>query len=98
MINYLIKEYVAITKHLIETGHASKKGNVIATKDEIQNLMNKNNYMPAAEKLKAWKALCWIETESNRVTKRIHFKELDKYVPCVLIRISVYETLKKYMK
>lgn len=97
MIIYLIKEYVAIAGYLLSDGREVRKGNIIVTKDEVQSLMSKNNYLPAREKLKVWKSLGWIDTEENRVTKRIHIKESGGYVPCVLIRVNVYETLKLYM-
>ena len=63
-------------------------------KQELEKLLNKNKYETAANKLRYWKRLGWIDAEDNRLTKRVYDGKQHKYIPYVKICIEKYECIK----
>ena len=81
MLNLLIKEYLAVCEYLLEvvtrnreskdTLPMVRKGSLLVEKEALIDLLNKNKYETATNKLKYWKDLAWIDAEEKRLTKRI---------------------------
>lgn len=91
-----IKEFLAITEYLTKSDRAKiAKGFLIVEKPIIIEMLNKNKYDTANNKLKIWKALNWIDAEDRRVTKRIYDGKTKTYKPCIKIYLKVFETMKE---
>lgn len=96
MIENLINEFLAIVKYLEKNDKVTVKGGfIIAEKPLIIGILNKNEYEMAENKLIAWRGLGWIDTDTDRLTKRVSMN--GKTVAAIKIKISVYETLKKWI-
>ncbi len=98
MLDIYAKEFVAIGNHLIRNG--KKKGDyIIIAKPELEELLNKNLYDTAKNKLKIWKALHWIDADKDRrYTKRVYVKEVQSYVACVKMSVHMMELLNELCK
>ena len=93
MLNLLIKEYLAVCEYLLEvvtrnreskdTLPMVRKGSLLVEKEALIDLLNKNKYETATNKLKYWKDLAWIDAEEKRLTKRICIN--NQYRPLVVI-------------
>lgn len=100
MIEKYAREFVAIGKFLFrnqETIYRTGKGSfILADRAELKEMLNRNRYDTADNKLKIWKALHWIVTEDGRrVTKRIYNTATKKYEPKVAIDVHVMEMLQE---
>lgn len=95
MINYYVKEYVAVCDYLKKLNSKITLDYFIVKKEELIELLNKNKFDSAQHKLKIWKLLRWIDTDQDRLTKRIYEPEAKKYVPYIKIYRQVYITLKE---
>lgn len=95
MIDTYIKEFYAISKHLLENKEKAitTQRYIIVKKEILLNLLNQNMYEIASNKLKNWKKLNWIDTDEDRVTKRVTINK--KTVAAIKIYLSVYEALKE---
>ncbi len=94
MLNILIKEFIAICDYLLKKNTRIHKGYILITKNAVSELLNKNNYETALNKLKLWKSLGWIDAEDKRLTKRIYDSESGKYAPYVKINVERYKCMK----
>lgn len=102
MLNLLIKEYLAVCEYLLEvvtrnreskdTLPMERKGSLLVEKEALIDLLNKNKYETATNKLKYWKDLAWIDAEEKRLTKRICIN--NQYRPLVVINIQRYECIR----
>lgn len=86
------REFLLICDHLKQAKTTEKKGYLIVEKAIVEALMNQNAYDTAANKLKIWKALHWIDTDEDRVTRRVHIA--GSYITAVKIDLAVYRVLK----
>lgn len=96
MLNNYIKEFVAITEFLEKNDNKKTLKYIISEKPEVIRLLDKNKYDTAQNKLKIWKALNWIDADEDHVTKKVYFKEDNKYKRCIKIYLQVYKTLKEF--
>ncbi len=98
MLEVYGKEFVAIGTYLISKGN--KKGDyIIVTKTELEELLDKNQYDTARNKLKIWKALGWIDADKDRrYTRRIYIKEEHSYMTCVKMSNTIWELLRELCK
>ena len=102
MLNLLIKEYLAVCEYLLEvvtrnreskdTLPMVRKGSLLVEKEALIDLLNKNKYETATNKLKYWKDLAWIDAEEKRLTKSICIN--NQYRPLVVINIQRYECIR----
>lgn len=92
VIDIYAKEFVAIIKHLEGQGYKPYRGYFVVEKPVLQELLNHNKYEMPDSKLKTWKALNWIDTDKDRLTKRVANKAVIK------LDIRVFEELKKQLK
>lgn len=92
MINIYAKEFVGIIKYLERQGYKPYNGYFIVEKPVIKELLDHNKYEMSDSKLKTWKSLNWIDTDSNRLTKRVANKAVIK------INLKVFEELKRLLK
>lgn len=92
MIDVYAKEFIGIVKHLEKQGYKPCKGYFIVEKPVIKELLAHNKYEMPDSKLKTWKALNWIDTDKDRLTKRVANKAVIK------LDIRVFEELKKQLK
>lgn len=94
MLDIYAREFVAIGNFL-QSKCDYKDGHILVDRDELKDMMNRNRYDTAENKLKMWKSLRWITPEDERrVTKRVYVPEQKKYVPKVAINLQVLATLK----
>ena len=95
MIDIYIKEFYAISKHLLENKEKAitTKKHIIVKKEVLINLLNQNMYEIASNKLKYWKKLNWIDTDEDRITKRVTIDK--KIVAAIKIYLSVVEAIKE---
>lgn len=97
MLSVYVEEFVKITEYLFKSQkYRVKKDFLIIEKKPLEALLNKNKYDTASNKLKIWKGLNWIDTETDRVTKRVYID--GNYVPCIKISLRVWKTLKNIEK
>lgn len=98
MIRYM-KEFVAIAEFLKKSDEARiSKGFLIVDKPIVVEMLDRNKYDTADNKLKLWKALHWIDAEDRRVTRRIYDGTTKSYKPCIKLDIKVYEVVKSHLK
>lgn len=67
---------------------------LIVDKKKIVNMLDRNKYDTATNKLKVWKGMNWIDTDDRKLTKRRYDKAAGTYKTCVFIYLKVYETMK----
>lgn len=98
MLDVYAKEFVAIGNYFM--GKGKRKGDyIVVEKNSLKELMNRNLYNTAKNKLKIWKALQWIDADKDRrYTKRVYSSEKKGYVPCVKMSIPVLELLSELSK
>lgn len=94
MIDYYIREYIAICDYLNKINAKSTLEHLIVKKDFLVELLDKNKFDTAQNKLKIWKRLHWIDSDQDRLTKRIYDPEAKKYVAYIKIYKQVYDVLK----
>lgn len=95
MLETYVKEFLLIVKYIKKHCKCTTKGNfLIADKVDIINAMNNNQYEDHMVKLKIWRGLNWIESDENRIGKRVYFKDTKSYRLCIKINLKVVETLK----
>lgn len=91
MLTIIMKEFIAICAYLEKTGHEKRKGFFIVERGEMEKLLDKNMYIPAAEKLKKWKVLHWIDSDEGHLTKLVRVD--GKPVRRIKICCSIAEEL-----
>jgi len=97
MINNYIKEFLAIVKYLVSSEQGNITGDyLIVKKDVVHKLLDKNSYETVENKLKIWKGLNWISSDSERLTRRIRQDGENSLV--IKINHKVYMTLEKISK
>ena len=92
MIDTNVKEFIGIVMYLEKHEYKPYKGYLIVEKSTIKELLDHNKYEMADSKLKTWKALHWIDTDTDRLTKRVRNKAVIK------LDIRVFEELKRLLK
>lgn len=93
MIKTYVREFVAVSSFLKDKC-PEKNRFLMVDRDQLKNLLNRNHYDTADNKLKLWKSLHWISTEDGRrVTKRVYNPVNGKYEPKIAIDIQVADTL-----
>lgn len=98
MIGIYAKEFVGIGRYLERQGKV-RKGYALIDKSNLEELLDKNHYDTSNNKLKIWKALKWIDTESDgRLTKRVYDGSEHRYRPYVKLNMAVLEQLEKLQK
>ena len=93
MVTVYIKEFIAICDYLEKCKVRQKHGCYIVDRTELENMLDRNKFAPAKEKLQSWKRLNWTKTDEERLTKR--FYQNGKYVPFGFINIGVHKELKR---
>lgn len=95
MIATYAREFVAIGKFLRE--HGTCKGeHILVDKDVLKEMMNRNRYDTADNKLKIWKALHWITPEDGRrMTKRVYNPDTGRYDPKIAMDLEVLDMLEQ---
>lgn len=95
MLQIYAKEFVEIGKFLLKQENSRHKGYIRIEKKRLEELLNRNAYDTSLNKLKLWKALRWIDTESDRhLTKRVYDGANQVYKPYIMMDFGVYEVLK----
>lgn len=98
MLEVYAKEFIGIGMFLFRQG-AIHKGYILIEKNALEGMLNKNRYDTAANKLRIWKALKWIDTEADRrLTKRVYDGHSGTYKPYVKMDIAVLEQLQVLVK
>jgi len=100
MIESYVQEFIEITKHLKKRQDTIKRGEfLLSTRETVTNLLNKNMYDTADNKLKIWRGLRWIDTDPQRVTRRIYgIYENGKPIPMIKINLRIYQVLSKIVE
>lgn len=94
MIRVYVDEFVGIGNFLEKTA-TIHKGYILVEKDQLVELLRRNNYDSWENKLRLWKGLKWIDTEGRYLTKRVKDKESGVYKRYVKLDISILELLRK---
>lgn len=89
MLLMLIKEFKGICEYLIAKECQQYRGYILIEKGQLCDLLDKNKYELADNKLRFWKQLHWIQTEDGRLTCRVRGKRMIK------VSIEVYEGIKR---
>lgn len=103
LIDNYIKEFVAVGEFLRRSSAETDeiwvgKRHIIVKRELLTDLLNKNKYDTANNKLKIWKALHWLDAEEKRLTKRVYIPETQRYEARIKIDTGVLQELKKYAK
>lgn len=96
MIEIYAREYIAIVRHFQagDTGiYTNKRQKMALQKDSVIQLLNKNPYEEAVEKLQIWKVLGWIDTEEGHLTKKVYIKEAGQYRRQLVVNLGVFDAL-----
>lgn len=97
MLDIYVKEFISIVDYLQKQDGCLIKGDyLIADKKAVEQLMNRNNFEKAANKLFIWKELRWIETSENKITKRV--RNGEELISAICINMSVHKQLKSLKK
>ncbi|HCC34535.1 MAG TPA: hypothetical protein DEQ02_02400 [Ruminococcaceae bacterium] len=97
-LQVLANEFVAVVKHCIEKEKGipiERKRKYAIEKLLLCELLDKNMYAEAAEKLELWKRLRWIDCEDRRITKRVYLKETKTYRRFVVVDLGVHQILEQ---
>lgn len=93
MLAVIIKEFVAICVYLEKLQEERKADFLIVDREKLEQLLDKNRYLPAPEKLKIWKTLHWIDADEGHMTRRIRIN--GKHVRKVKICREIYQELQR---
>lgn len=95
MIEIYTREFVGIGNFLQVNGR-THKGYILIEKVKLEEMLDKNKYDTALNKLRIWKALKWIDTEADgRLTKRVYDGESGTYKPFVKMDIAILKQLEQ---
>lgn len=95
MLEIYAKEFVGIGSFLKVNGR-THKGYILVEKAKLEEMLDKNKYDTASDKLRIWKALKWIDTEADgRLTKRVYDGESGTYKPFVKMDIAILNQLEQ---
>lgn len=98
MLEIYAKEFVGIGVYL-QKKEKPYKGYILVEKPQLEQLLDKNRFDTAGNKLRIWKALKWIDTDKDRrLTKRVYVREEKRYKPYVKMDVAVFELLRKLCK
>lgn len=93
MLEIYAREFCGIGRYLKQNNEL-RKGYILVEKKDLEIMLNKNRYDTAANKLRVWKKLKWIDTEADRrLTKRVYDGASGKYKPYVKMDMAVLEQL-----
>ena len=83
MLEKMAREYMAITRYLLERPEPWVRGEqLLVPREKLIAMLNKNPYRTSTDKLTTWRNLGWIYTDADgeHFTKRIridgHFKRV----------------------
>lgn len=76
MLERYAREFTAIGKFLVDNGELHR-GYIIIERRQLEEMLNKNRYDTALNKLHIWKNLKWIDTDKDgeHLTKRVRCKD-----------------------
>lgn len=97
MIRLYVDEFVGIGNFLEKTGTVYK-GYILIEKPQLVDMLRRNNFDAAENKLRIWKALKWIDTEGRYLTKRVKDGETGSYKRYIKLNVSVLEQLRRIPK
>mgnify|MGYP004507812153 CR=1 FL=1 len=93
MLSIIIKEFVAVCGYLEKMQDGQRTDFLIIDREKLEQLLDRNRYLPAQEKLKIWKTLHWIDTDQGHLTRRILVN--GKYVRKVKICGEIYREIQR---
>lgn len=97
MLAIYAREFTAIGTYL-QKSERIHKGYILVNKKKLEELLNKNHYDTATNKLHIWKTLKWIDTDSDgRLTKRIYDGQNKVYKPYVKMNVAIIEQILKLL-
>lgn len=93
MIDKVAREFMAIVRHLLKQPEPwIKKGLLLVPREKLIEMLDKHPYLTATDKLNAWRALHWIETDSEHFTRQTRNSE-GKLVRTVQLNLTAYKKL-----
>lgn len=97
MLDIYVKEFISIVDYLQKQDGCLIKGDyLIADKKAVEQLMNRNNFEKAKQKLSIWRSLHWIDADEARHTKRVMINGKSEYL--VKINKTIQKSLKNLLK
>lgn len=95
------KEFTAIGKFLADNGEI-RRGYIIIDRRQLEEMLNRNRYDTALNKLHIWKNLKWIDTDKDgeHLTKRVRCKDPadaggKQYKRVIKIDLSILSQMEK---
>jgi hypothetical protein len=93
MVDRMAREYLAITKHLLEQPEPwIKNERLLVPRETLLELLNKYAYLDATNKLTLWRQLHWIDADPDHFTRLVRREDGSK-LRAVALNLSVYKGL-----
>lgn len=96
LLDYIVAEYIALMGALTRK-HPIKSGLVLISRGELVKALDKNKYLPAAEKLRIYKQLNMLVATGEGVSRVVYDPEQKKAVRKIALNAETYEKLKKLL-
>ena len=98
MIDKMAREYLAITKHLLDRPEPwIKDGRLLVPRETLLGMLNKFAYLDATKKLTLWRQLHWIDADPDHFTRLVR-REDGSRVRVVAFDLSVRKGLEEIRK
>lgn len=97
LLDYIVTEYVALMDVLTQK-RPVKSGVVLIDRKELTRALDKNKYLPSAEKLRIYKQFNMLLATGEGVSRVLYDPEKKKTVRKIALNIGTYERMKKLIE
>lgn len=94
LLDYVVTEYVALMDILTQK-RPVKSGVVLIDRQELTKALDKNKYLPSAEKLRIYKQFNILAATGEGVSRVVYDKENKKSVRKIALNVDTYLLMKK---
>ena len=93
MLEKMAREYMAITRYLLERPEPWVRGEqLLVPREKLIAMLNKNPYRTPTDKLTTWRNLGWINSDNNHFTRPVR-DEHGKLQRVIIIALGTYYKL-----
>ncbi len=93
MVTKMAREFIGITKHLLEQPQPwVKDGRLLVPRETLIEMLDKHAYLTSTEKLTLWRKLHWIDAEQDHFTRRLRCDD-GTVKRVIMLDLSAYEGL-----
>lgn len=97
LLDYIVAEYIALMDVLMQK-RPVKSGVILIDREELTKALDKNKYLPSAEKLRIYKQLNMLVATGEGVSRVVYDPGQKKAVRKIALNTETYERLKKLLR